>query len=105
MEKAQQRLLSLEQEHHGALNSAQAAQQLHQEELESLQVMCSEVKEQLQLVEMELRTTTEERSRLQEGLKRLRDDLGEGWQVWQVFCQLRLAFVYIRRYVCLCAYM
>lgn len=79
-------MLSLEQEHHSALNSAQAAQQLHQEELESLQLMCSEVKEQLQVVEMELRTTSEERSRLQEGLKRLRDDLGEGWQVWCFVC-------------------
>ena len=86
MEKAQQRLLSLEQEHHSALNSAQAAQQLHQEEVESLQLMCSEVKEQLQVVEMELRTMTEERSQLQEGLKRLRDDLGEGWQVWCFVC-------------------
>ena len=79
LEKAQQHLFSLEQEYHSALDSAQAAQQLHQQELESLQIKCSEVEEQLRLVEMELRTMTEERDRLQEELKELREDLGEEW--------------------------
>ena len=102
LEKAQQHLLSLEQEHHIALDSARAAQQLHQQELESLRMKCSEVEEQLQTVEMELRTMTEERDRLQEALKRLREDLGEEW-AGVVFWQLQYSMVAIR-IVRICTY-
>ena len=72
--KARQHLLSLEQEHHSALDSARAAQQLHQQELESLRMKCSEVEQQLQTVEM--------------ALKGLREDLGEKW-AGVVFWQLQ----------------
>ena len=69
-------MLSLEQEHHSALDSARAAQELHQQELESLQMECSEVEKQLRLVEIELKRMTEERDCLQEDLMGLRKDLG-----------------------------
>ena len=79
LEKAQQHMLSLEQECRSTLTSAQAAQELHQQELDSLQVERSQVDKQLQAVELELGRMTTERDRLQEELKGLMEDLGEEW--------------------------